>query len=222
MVKKAEGDRVVLLHGLWQSNHALEGLADILNREGYETVNVPYRSFRDTLPEIAAKVADMIGTSEKPTHFVSHSMGGIVIRQLAHQSPELVTGRIVMIAPPNQGSEIIDWLGDCPFARWVLGRGGMSLSTENVRTSVPDLPAANETGIIMGTRPGHALFRHVLPAENDGTVSVGGGRLPGLTDFTTTPASHLFIHTKPEVIAQVRTFLKEGKFKLFGDGPRAL
>lgn len=212
IVRQGPGDRVVLLHGLWQSNHALEGLAVRLNDAGYEVINLPYRSFRDPLEIIVRNAAKEVGPSDKPTHFVSHSMGGIVIRQLADEFPDLVTGRIVMIAPPNQGSEIIDWLSGSPLARWTLGPGGMALSTENVRSHMAGLPPRNEVGVIMGSCKTHPFFQHLLPGENDGTVRVEGGRLPGLSDFTTVNVSHVFMPVQTKVAEFVENFLKSGKF----------
>ena len=138
-VREAEGERVVLLHGLWRSVWAMDGVAEMLHGEGFESWNVPYASFRKPLDEIVHDVAKEIGSSDKTTHFVTHSMGGIVVRLLADRYPELVTGRIAMLAPPNQGSEIIDWLSDSFVGQWALGPGGMALSTENIPREVPGI-----------------------------------------------------------------------------------
>ena len=140
----------------------MDDLAVELHKQGYETLNLPYPSFRKSLDEIVKEVADQLGNSEKKTHFVTHSMGGIVLRKLAHEHPDQVTGRVVMLAPPNQGSEIIDWLEDCSFAKWALGPGGMALSTEEVMNKVPKLSGENEVGVVMGDQKNLRLFQPLL------------------------------------------------------------
>ena len=201
------GDRVVLLHGLWRSVWAMEEPATFLNERGFETVNVPYPSFRKSMEEIVDHVAEAVGTSDKPTHFVTHSMGGIVARLLAARYPELVTGRIVMLAPPNQGSEIIDWLEDSPLGRWSLGSGGMSLSTGNVQGEVPGFQTGCEVSAIMGRKNVVPAFDFLLEGENDGVVTVEGGKVDGLTRLEVMDADHTFIMGEKAVLELVAEML---------------
>ena len=145
-----DGERVVLLHGLWRSVWAMEEPARYLHHCGFETLNLPYPSFRQSVDKIVDHVAREIFPSSKRTHFVTHSMGGIVLRCLAKRHPELITGNVVMLAPPNQGSEIIDWLEDSPLGRLSLGPGGMSLSTNRLPQEVPPFDGSNDVSVIMG------------------------------------------------------------------------
>ncbi|MEN8693182.1 MAG: alpha/beta hydrolase [Akkermansiaceae bacterium] len=213
VVREAEGDRVVFLHGLWRSHHAMDDLAFELNQQGYETRNLPYPSFRKSLDEIVEEVAEQLGDSEKKTHFVTHSMGGVVLRKLAHDHPDKVTGRVVMLAPPNQGSEVIDWLEDCSVAKWALGPGGMSLSTEEVMNKVPKLSGENEVGVIMGDQKNLRLFQPLFEGENDGIVTVEGGMAEGVSQLIVVPENHAFIMASPEVKNQILVFLQEGRFE---------
>lgn len=187
------GDRVVLLHGLWRSVWAMEGLAAALNNTGFETLNIPYPSFRQSLDEIVTGVIAEIEPTEKRTHFVTHSMGGIVLRCLAHRAPGLVTGKIVMLAPPNQGSEIIDWLEDSFLGRGIFGPGGMSLTTEHVRAKVPGFDDSHEVTVVMGKKGRLPLFNFLLGNEHDGIVTVSGGKVVGMTNLETIDADHTFI-----------------------------
>lgn len=213
IVREAAGDRVVFLHGLWRSHHAMDDLADELHEQGYETVNLPYPSFRKGLDEIVENVVKQLGDSKKTTHFVTHSMGGIVLRKLANDHPEQVTGRVVMLAPPNQGSEVIDWMEDCSFAQWALGPGGMALSTQEVLKKVPQLSGENEVGVIMGNEKNLRCFQPLLDGDNDGIVTVEGGMVEGVSELIVVPENHAFIMASPEVKDQILSFLEKGRFE---------
>lgn len=202
------GDRVVLLHGLWRSVWAMEVLARHLNAVGLETLSIPYPSFRKPLPELVEEVAGALPPSQKTTHFVTHSMGGIVLRCLAAKRPDLVTGGVVMLAPPNHGSEIIDWLADSPLGKYSLGPGGMSLSTDKVCEDVPNFPVGQRVDVIMGRRCLVPFFRFLLEGENDGIVTVEGGRLPGVRKFAVVDADHTFMMANREVLERVVSWLQ--------------
>ena len=187
----------------------MEELAACLNKQGLETVNVPYPSFRKSMEEIVDQVADEVGRSEKPTHFVTHSMGGIVVRHLAACYPELVTGKIIMLAPPNQGSEIIDWLEDFPLGRLALGPGGMSLSTEKIRRDVPGIQTGEEVSVIMGSKSSVPVFNFLLEDGNDGVVTIEGGKVRGLTRLEVMDADHTFIMGNQRVLERVTELLTQ-------------
>ena len=207
------GDRVVLLHGLWRSHKAMALIGRDLNANGFEVVNVPYRSFVDPLDDIVDQVRGHLERlAPKATHFVTHSMGGIVVRRMAQRFPELVQGRVVMLAPPNHGSEVMDWLSDVPGIRWVLGPGGLALGTQEVVQELPSGTPSPETAVIMGCRSINPVFRQFLPGDNDGTVTVEGGRLDDLEHFSVCEVGHARVMLQPEVVDLVRAFLQEGRF----------
>ncbi|MDB4500943.1 alpha/beta fold hydrolase [Akkermansiaceae bacterium] len=215
-VKLGEGDRVVLLHGLWRSVWAMEGMAKTLHQAGYETVSVPYASFRKTMNEIVDDVAaELRGLEDgKKVHFVTHSMGGIVARHLADRYPELVTGRLVLLAPPNQGSEIIDWLDSFPLkplAHFAFGPGGMGLGTEIVRNGVPGFSEDHEVAVVMGRQRTVPFFSSMLEGEHDGIVSAEGGKVEGMSEFRVVDGDHTFLMAEDEVRLQVLNYLQEGR-----------
>jgi pimeloyl-ACP methyl ester carboxylesterase len=128
-------------------------------------------------------------------------MGGIVVRLLARDHPELVTGRVVMMAPPNQGSAIIDWLDDCRPARWILGPAGMGLATREVQEHIPVFPPDREVFVVMGRCGRVPLFRFLLRGENDGIVAVDEGRLSGTRRFDVMDVDHTFMMGQAGVLS---------------------
>jgi len=114
----------------------MEPIATFLNKQGFTTVNLPYASFRYELDEIVELVRSVLKPwleEGRTIHFVTHSLGGIVLRHLLESAlldeERSQIGRVVMLAPPNQGSEIIDWLHESPL-RYALGPAGEFLSSD--------------------------------------------------------------------------------------------
>lgn len=207
----AEGaDTVVLLHGLWRSVWAMEPLANLLHTEGYHTVNIAYPSFTKSMDHIIAMVEAEIQThlQKGKVHLVTHSLGGIVAREILGKLSAENIGRLVMLAPPNQGSEIIDWLSNVPLLHRTMGPAGMQLGSGKI--TAPHLPKHIDAAVIMGRRSIIPFFRKMLDADNDGIVSVERGKVEGMNEFHIVDADHTFIATEPEVMQKILGFLKRG------------
>jgi triacylglycerol lipase len=206
------GPTVVLLHGLWRGWRAMKPLARALGREGFSTLNLPYPSTRlpiGKLVNIVRQEVDKIA-DHRPIHFVTHSLGGILARAIMADAPSWNPGRIVMLAPPNNGSEIIDWSQRRPLIQRLLGPAGCSLGSDGFLSDLPDLTEDSEVCVIMGKRCSIPMFKHLLEEENDGIVSTSRGKLPGLRYFAVIDADHTFIQMNPEAIRLVLGFLKTG------------
>lgn len=209
-------ERVVLLHGLGRSGRAMQPLATRLSEAGYGVENISYPS-----TELSPEALDsylheklLACCQQAPRlHFVTHSLGGILVRAYLaeHDTPNL--GRVVMLAPPNGGSELVDLLGDSAPFRWALGPTAVQLGTGP--QSLPNrLPAPDfEVGVIAGTSSINPFGSLVVSGESDGTVSVESTRLDGLSDFITIPASHTFIMHSDDAGLQVIEFLRHGRFR---------
>ncbi|MDJ0877810.1 MAG: alpha/beta fold hydrolase [Halieaceae bacterium] len=211
----AQADCVILLHGLARTAGSMEPLAAFLSERDYRVVNVDYPSRHYRIEELAdVAVPAALDDCEEATrvHFVTHSMGGILVRQfLAHHQLNSL-GRVVMLGPPNQGSEVVDKLGTMPGFEWLNGEAGLQLGTG--ADSLPRTlgPADFDLGIIAGTASINPMLSTVIPGDDDGKVSVERARLEGMNDFITVPATHTFLMQNREVMRQVAHYLEHGTF----------
>ena len=211
------GQAVVLLHGLGRSERAMRPLADDLTRAGFRICNVGYPSRSEPPEALVAKIAARIEacdlSSATRLHFVGHSLGGILTRAYLGGARPPNLGRVVMLAPPNHGSEYVDLVDGSAFFRWMLGPTGRELGTG--ASALPQrLPAPSyEIGVIAGTWSINPFARWVLPGEHDGLVSVASTRLEGMTDFLAVAHSHTFIMRANDVSEAIVRFLANGRFK---------
>lgn len=207
---------VVLLHGMARTRRAMRPLQQALDKAGYTTVNTGYPSTSQTIEKIADNLPQMIagcGTEPSRIHFVTHSLGGIVVRQYL-QTNSLPSGsRIVMLSPPSQGSELVDRMKDWWLFKKVNGPAGQQLSTDP--QSLPNRlqPIEAEIGIITGRKSIEPWFSRIIPGEDDGKVAVERARLVEMQDFLVVDHSHPFIMNADDVIEQVLAFLRQGRFQ---------
>lgn len=213
---------VFLLHGLLRSSHSLNKLEKYLSNRGYRVINLDYPSTKQPIPDLAENILDAavqqcnLAPQEK-IHFVTNSMGGIVVRYyLKHfDLPQL--GRVVMISPPNGGSELADFFKKSPLFKKIRGPASLQLGTDEESLPLELGPVDFELGIISGNRSFYLLNSAFIPGPDDGIVSVEHTKVEGMADFLLLPYSHPFIMQKEAVFEQVVHFLKYGNFFHQGD-----
>lgn len=206
------GPRVLLLHGLWRGWHAMEPMARALQRAGFSTLNLPYPSTRRSIPELVDQIARILEplTREEPIHAVTHSLGGILARAALADSKWNIQ-RLVMLAPPSQGSEIVDHLAHHqPLLHRCLGPAGRALGTQGLPAQLPELPPQVEAACIMGKLDSIKCFNRLFQGEHDGIVSVAGGQIEGLKGFKVLDADHTFIAAHPLAQQLTINFLQTG------------
>ncbi len=211
----ARADCVILLHGLARTAAAMEDLAATFTEAGYSVVNIGYPSREYTIEELAPLAIEE-GLEACPVnatvHFVTHSLGGILVRQYLATTALPLLGRVVMLAPPNQGSEVVDKMRNVPGFRLLNGPAGLQLGTgpDDVPRQLP--PVDFPLGVIAGTRTFNLMLSQFLPNPDDGKVSVESTRVEGMADFVTVPYSHPFIRERAEVIELALRFIENGRF----------
>lgn len=208
---------VVLLHGLARTKHSMNEMEGQLKAEGFDVVNWDYPSRQHSIEKLAedaipAAVEACRKKGATTIHFVTHSMGGILVRYyLKHHEIEGM-GRMVMLSPPNGGSEVVDTFKDTFPFRFINGPAGKQLGT--TASSLPRRlgKIAFDSGVIAGDRSINPINSLIIPGTDDGKVSVTNTTVEGMSDFLVVHVSHPFIMKNREVITQTIHFLKNGKF----------
>ena len=215
---KRKSTKVVLLHGLGRASLSMAYLARRLQRAGYSPCNISYPSHKYSVKKLATDfilpaIEEYFGCGDAPIHFVTHSLGGIIVRQIADSKAQINIGRVVMLAPPNHGSEIVD-----TFSNWAWFRTLNSPAGEQLGTSAKSLPkslgpALFQVGIIAGNRSINPLLSTLIEGENDGRFSTENAKLEGMSDFLVLPVSHPLIMLNRRVAEQTVHFLEHGAFQ---------
>ncbi len=216
--KETDNDYVILLHGIGGFSYSMEPLAKELSQKGYTVFNVNYPSTLCDIQTIADLYLDKViktycTDTTRKIHFVTHSMGGIVTRYYLKQNKDsLNLGRVVMLSPPNKGSEIVDVFDSLKIVEYIYGPAFYQLGTDSTGFVHTLGPVDYETGIIMGNKAVFIPGMFIIPGESDGMVAVKRAPVEGMSDFRIIPNSHTFIMLNREVIENVVSFLSFGYF----------
>lgn len=183
-------------------------LAGSLEAAGFAVCNIAYLSRHYSVAAlaeifVAPKIAQCFSDAGQPIHFVTHSLGGIVVRQFAAAGLVANVGRAAILSRPNQGREVVNKLGQEPLFEAITGADALPQRLGH---------APFELGIITGTRSINLFLSKMIPGSDDGKVSVARAKLDGMKDFVTVPAPHSFVMKSGAAIRQTLDFLRRGWF----------
>jgi triacylglycerol lipase len=214
-IETLQADCVVLLHGLARQPGSMKSMQEALVEEGYSVVNIGYKSRSKAIEELAPEAIESSYEQcpeDESVHFVTHSMGGILLRYYLEQEDLSRLGRVVMLAPPNQGSEVVDGIGWLPGFDLFNGPAGDQLGTDENSIPLSLGPIEFELGIIAGTKTVNPILSQFLENPNDGKVSVEQTKVEGMDDHIEVPHSHTFMMRASLVIEQSINFIQHGEF----------
>ena len=210
-------ESVVVVHGLGRTPASMTILVSRLKNAGFRVVSFGYPSTSEPVEALVerlqAEVERCCGNEAEVVHFVTHSMGGLLVRSYLNQQPEAHLGRVVMLSPPSQGSEIIDAFADSPLLQSFLGPAGSRLGTDPDGIASQLGPIRFDLGIVTGDRSMNPIGSWLIPGPDDGKVGVERARVDGATDFMVVSATHTFIMNRKDVADEVVHFLREGRFR---------
>jgi len=210
-------EQVILLHGLCRTSDSMARMERALTDAGYRVQNVDYPSRTASVQQLAddaigPAVAGCQRDGAAKIDFVTHSLGGILVRSYLARHPLPALGRVVMLAPPNQGSEVVDRLGAWFLFKWINGPAGNELGTNTGSTPNRLGPVTYPVGVIAGDRSINWINSLLIPGRDDGKVSLERTKLAGMSDYIIVHSPHPFIMKNRDVIRQTIQFLRTGRF----------
>ncbi len=214
-------ESVIVVHGLGRTPASMTILQSRLRNAGFRVVSFGYPSTSEPIEalvdRLAVEVENCCAGQAESVNFVTHSMGGLLVRSYLDRQPEAYQGRVVMLSPPSQGSEIIDAFADSPLLQSFVGPAGARLGTDSAGIASQLGPVRFDLGIVTGDRSINPLASWLIPGPDDGKVAVDRARVDGATDFMVVSATHTFIMNRRDVAEEVVRFLRQGRFDSFGD-----
>ncbi len=216
---KSENSRecVICLHGLRSSSHVWKKLQKQLVVEGYNVLLINYPSSKFPIEKLAEEalvpaISRCRKKQNEKIHIVAHSLGSILARYYLQENDVAELGRVVMVSPPNNGSELVEKFHYVPGFRFINSPAGMQLGTdENGLIKSLEIPDY-EFAVLTGSRSINWIESCFIPANDDGRVSIQSAKLKNMKEFKVIKTNHHFIPYKKETIQSIINFIKHGTF----------
>lgn len=213
-------DRVVLLHGMGHGPRTLNDMEKRFETLGYKTSNLNLKLERNTLHVIIEEaykdISRFIERDGDRINFVCYSQGCLVARGIIEQHRPQYLGRVVMLGPPNQGGEMIDWLRQHQLstlisdARYVPNLG--TANKRNLANLIGTSAVGYELGIIAGQEPDGRL-PITFPGANRTKLGAHRTMLDGMKEFATVRADHDSMFNDKAVEDLTVQFIHTGSFE---------
>ena len=211
-----EKEYVILLHGINRSSSSMEKFEKHFQKNNYNTLNVDYASRKYTIEVLAERLDKKIKATipkNAKINFVTHSMGGLLARYYIEKHQPKNLNRVVLVAPPNHGSEMADYLMNNAAYQVAFGPAGQQLGTGKNSISNKLLKTVDyNVGVIAANETIDPLSSYIIPGDDDGKVSIESTKIKGMKDHIILDTDHLFIVVNKDAMKQSLYFLKNGKF----------
>ena len=207
---------IILLHGLARTRSSMDRMQKHLQGQIVASVlNMTYASTRDSLEQHANALHSVLRHIPKTCEisFVCHSMGNIVVRRFLYAGQDPRIARIVMLAPPNQGSALGTLFEDNQVFKTVWGTAGKQMTSAFTELQRLLAVPTCEFAIISGAMQNHLIQNRLLQGENDLVLTVKETRLSGAVDFRTLDSTHTRIMIQPKTLQWTTRFLQRGYFE---------
>ena len=213
----SKNQSVILLHGLNRNSRSMYKLAKALSDAGYDVCSIDYPSRYFDVKTLASnyilpKIEACINDNVMSVNFVTHSLGGIIVRQLDEELKAFPSGKLVMLSPPNQGSEAVDKLSNIRAFQQMAGPAGNELGTSN-ESLAQKLPSPSMPFGVIAARHSNSPMSFLIPGDDDGKVSIERMQLPEMSDFVVVNSTHSFMMRNTQTIEHILFFLKNTSFK---------
>lgn len=201
--ENTDRQRVILLHGILRSPSHMRRMEKALVKKGYDVLNIGYPSSKHSIEELLEIIKDKIPASDKTTHLVGFSMGGVLVLELALSGFIKNLGHVIQLAPPNGGSELVDKIGHWRLYQKLFGPAGAQLSVKHrgtlERPQAYDFPLH----IAAGSAAWEPISWLIMPKPNDGKVTVESTKIPGHHTHRVFKTSHTYFPLSRSVIKYV-------------------
>ncbi len=202
-MEQKNDDYAVLVHGLGRSSNSMRKIEKALEKCGYKTINLNYPSRSDTIENLSENyLAEIIKQActdiRKKIHFVTHSMGAMMVRYYLSKNTHENLGKLVMLAPPSKGSIYADKYSKYRISPYIFGRALRQMTSE--------------IGAMPNTLPEPYYEVGVIAGLHDGKVTIEQTKLDSMKDFLIVPENHTFIMDSRITINAIKDFFENGEF----------
>lgn len=209
--------KVYLIHGYGGPGFEMNSIYKAIQKEKYNCEIYTYPSLVKDVDSVGSEAFNKIQKENYDTvSFITHSMGALVVRSMYEHLDSLTTFpfiyRIIMIAPPNNGSPVADFFAQFSFLKFIVGPNVNNLTTNPV-TGAGKYPIPTcEVGLIAGSFGNERGFNIFVKGDNDGVLIPEKTKLGIEKDVVFVKSWHIGLLFNKKVIEHVISFLHAGKF----------
>jgi hypothetical protein len=195
----------------------MKPIENMLEKYDYTVYNIGYPSTKHSIELLCSLYIDPkikeIQKKHDTLNFVTHSMGGIIVRYYVNTYNKPFK-TCVMLCPPNHGSQLVDSLKQ--KVAWLYkvlnGPAGQQLGKSDNLFLSKLSPLNGAIGVIAGSKSWEPWLSKYIIGVDDGKVSLDETKLPEMNDYIVLPYTHTFIMNNDDTKKQIVHFLQRSHF----------